>query len=44
MVTFDTVYGISLGIEYMPGAEDYEHTIIVDLLIIRLLVQWQRKA
>jgi hypothetical protein len=41
-VSFDSIYGLSLGIEYLPGIEeDDEKTIIVDLLIIRLLVQWQ---
>jgi hypothetical protein len=39
--TFDTICGINLGIEYLPGAEDYDNTIIVDLLLVRLLVQWQ---
>ena len=39
-ITLDLINGICFGVEYLPAAEDYEQTIIVDLFVIRLLIQW----
>jgi hypothetical protein len=36
----DLINGINVGIEYLPACEDYDHTVIVDLLVVRLLFQW----
>lgn len=36
------INGIALGVEYMPPLEeeDIPHSIIVDLFILRFLIQW----
>jgi len=39
-VTLDLINGISVGLEYLSANEEHENTIIVDLLVIRLLIQW----
>lgn len=42
-ISTDWINGISIGIEYVPenDEEDYDQTLILDLLVIRLLFQWQ---
>lgn len=42
-ISTDWINGISLGMEFVPEneEEDYDNTFIVDLLVIRLLFQWQ---
>lgn len=39
-VEYDVINGFCLGIEYVPETEDYEQAIILDLLLIRILIQW----
>lgn len=39
-IGFDLINGISVGIEFVPAAEEYDNTIILDVFIIRLLFQW----
>ncbi len=40
-VTADLINGIAVGVEYLPGEdEEFYNTVILDLLIIRLLIQW----
>lgn len=39
-VTIDTIAGICLGVEYIPPFDDNPRSIIVDLLMIRFLIQW----
>lgn len=38
--SMDLINGVAIGMEYVPGCEEHENTIIVDLVIIRLLIQW----
>jgi hypothetical protein len=39
-IGFDLINGVALGIEYISCDDEYQHTIIIDLLIVRLLIQW----
>lgn len=40
-IGFDLINGLSLGAEYVSGIdEEFDNTIIVDILIFRLLIQW----
>lgn len=37
-IGLDIINGVSVGIEFIPGAD--ENTVIIDCLVIRLLLQW----
>lgn len=39
-IGYDLINGISLGIEFISASEDEPNTIILDLLILRFLFQW----
>ena len=41
-IDYDFIQGVAVGIEYMEAIpeEDIPPTIIVDLFIIRFLIQW----
>jgi hypothetical protein len=41
LISFDFINGVSVGMEYVDSVdEDFEHTIILDLLLVRFLFQW----
>lgn len=41
LISFDLINGISLGMEYVNSIdEDFQHTVILDLLLVRFLFQW----
>jgi hypothetical protein len=33
--------GVSVGFEYVEADEDVDNTLIVDLLIVRMMLQWK---
>jgi hypothetical protein len=35
------IRGASLGLEFVPAEDDYENTLVLDFILIRLLIQWQ---
>jgi hypothetical protein len=39
-ICVDTICGIALGVEYIQEIEDVPNTIILDLFILRFLIQW----
>ena len=40
-ISFDTITGMAVGLEYAGQVdEDFAHTIILDLFILRFLIQW----
>lgn len=39
-ISYDLINGINVGIEYVGGDEEFENTVILDLVIIRILFQW----
>lgn len=41
-ISWDFIQGLALGCEYVEAAPELGHpsTVIVDVLIIRLLIQW----
>jgi hypothetical protein len=39
-ITVDFINGISLGFEYVPADDENPNAFVIDLLIIRLLFQW----
>jgi hypothetical protein len=34
------ICGASIGMEYVPPEGDYENTLVIDFILIRLLIQW----
>lgn len=42
VMDMDLINGIAVGIEFVPAIreEGIPHTVILDLLIFRLLIQW----
>mgnify|MGYP005855182355 FL=1 len=39
-ISIDLINGIAVGVEFVPESEENENTIIVDIIIFRLLIQW----
>jgi hypothetical protein len=39
-ISTSIICGASFGIEYVPAEDDYENALVVDLILIRLLIQW----
>jgi hypothetical protein len=39
-IGIDLINGISVGIEFVPATDEYDNTIVLDVVIIRLLIQW----
>lgn len=41
-VSVDLISGVSIGLEYVPPdyEDDTPSTLIIDLLILRVLIQW----
>lgn len=40
MISFDFINGISVGVEYVPKNEEFNTTIIIDVVIFRIIYQW----
>jgi|APCry1669192010_1035390.scaffolds.fasta_scaffold00018_59 hypothetical protein len=38
--SLDYILGIAVGIEFIAACDEHENTIIVDIFVIRLLIQW----
>lgn len=34
------ITGMMLGVELVPGDEDWKHCLVVDLFIVRLMFHW----
>ena len=37
LITFHLISGMSVGVEYVPGSEEYLPSFLIDLLIIRII-------
>lgn len=41
LISFDFINGVAVGMEYVDSMEeDFEHTIILDVFLVRFLFQW----
>lgn len=40
LISFDIINGISLGFEFIPQFEDLPNHIILDILLIRIMIEW----
>ena len=36
----DYIMGLAVGVEFIAACDEHEKTVIVDIFIIRLLIQW----
>ena len=34
------ITGMMVGVEFVPGDGDWQHCLVVDLLIVRLMFHW----
>jgi hypothetical protein len=39
-VTTHLITGMMVGFEVVPGDEDWQHCVVVDLFILRILFHW----
>jgi hypothetical protein len=37
LITFHLISGMSVGVEYVPGTEEYLPSFLIDLLILRVI-------
>lgn len=39
-VTAHLINGIMVGVELVPGDEDWQHCLVIDLFIVRIMFHW----
>lgn len=39
-ISLDVINGISAGVEFVRGDEEFTNTLVIDIFIIRFLIQW----
>ena len=37
LITFHLISGMSVGVEYVPGNEEYLPSFLIDLLVLRII-------
>ena len=39
-MTANLITGVMVGVELVPGDEDWKHCLVFDLLIVRVMFHW----
>lgn len=39
-ITAHLISGMMVGVEIVPGDEDWQHCLVVDLFIVRIMFHW----